>query len=33
MFADKAVEFVKGFQERLKRVKKSDLDKSILKND
>ena len=33
MFADRAVEFVSDFQKRLKKVKQSDLDKSILKND
>ena len=33
LFADKAVEFIKEFQNNLKKVKQSDVDKAILKND
>lgn len=33
MFADKAVEFVKGFQSRLKKVSEKDVDKCVLKNE
>jgi tryptophanyl-tRNA synthetase len=32
MFADKAVEFVSGFQKRLKKVKEKDVEKAILRN-